>query len=42
VTVSHITEQIEGHNGTQEVPNHVGDCVFIVFTFQCMQVGLIN
>jgi len=23
-------------DGTQEVPKYVGDCVSIVFTFQCM------
>jgi len=22
--------------GTQEVPKHVGDCVYIVFIFHCM------
>ena len=38
----HITEQIEGHNGTQEMPKHVGDYIFIVFTFQCMRVGFID
>jgi len=36
VTVLQITDKFEGHNGTQEVPQHVGDCVFIAFTFQCM------
>jgi hypothetical protein len=40
--VPHIKEQFEEHGGTQELPKHVGDCVFIVFTCQCMQAGLIN
>jgi len=26
------------HGGTEELPKHVGDCVPIVFTFQCIQV----